>query len=559
MLGSGQGVGQSHTFAFISPVNPSYLTMHLDDKILNTLREYAQKIQHPVQIKIYGGEHPKREKLLQFLQQVSSISDLIHVVHGKTDVAVREGLTFELMADEAKSGVLFSGIPGGHEFNSFILALLQVGGSPVKLDEGLQRQIKAIDEPLMFESIISLDCHVCPEVVQAFNQMAILNPNITHEMIDGALHQSLTEERKVQGVPTVFINKKPFASGAVTVTDILEKLGDVKRRVVEPAEDASGESTTYDVAIIGGGPAAVASAIYTARKGLNVVMVAEKIGGQLNDTQAIENFISSLATTGPKLTGDLRSHLGSYPIKVREELRVAKIDGAADQPGYSIGLSTGESIQATTVVLATGARWRELNVPGEKEYIGRGVAYCPHCDGPFFKGKDVTVVGGGNSGVEAALDLAGIAKSVTILEFADTCKADQILLDKVAAASNIRVLTGIATQEILASDGHVSGMRLQRLASNDVFEHATDGVFVQIGLVPNSQFVADFVEKNPFGEILVNDRCQTSREGIFAAGDVTNVPYKQIIVAMGEGAKAGLAAFEYLLKLPSPSNEQKQL
>ncbi len=522
--------------------------MNIDAKTLDTLKSYAQKIQHPVQIRVYEGEHPKRDQLINFLQQVSSVSEHISVEHTQTGVAVREGLTFELAANGAKSGIIFSGIPGGHEFSSFVLALLQVGGNEVKMDAGLQRQIKSIDEPLSFESIISLDCHVCPEVVQTLNQMAVLNPKITHEMIDGSLHRSLTEERNIQGVPAVFLNKKPFSNGSVTITDILEKLGDIKRKPSVDTPAPSAESVTYDVAVIGGGPAAAASAIYTARKGLNVVMIAEKIGGQLNDTQAIENFISTMATTGPKLTGNLRSHIEAYQIHIREKIRVSSIDSDKASTIHKLKLSTGETLAARSVIIATGAHWRELNVPGETENIGRGVAYCPHCDGPFFKGKTVTVVGGGNSGFEAALDLAGIAQSVTILEFADTCKADQILIDKAEAAPNIDILTGIATQEILSDKGRVSGMRLMRRETNEEFEHTTEGIFVQIGLVPNSKFLNDVIETNRFGEIIVNDRCATNREGIFACGDVTNVPYKQIIVAMGEGAKAGLSAFEYLLK-----------
>ena len=523
--------------------------MNLDAKTLDTLKGYFQKIQHPVQIKVYGGEHPKRNQLIQFLQQVSSVSKHISVEHTQTNVAVREGLTFELIANGAKSGIIFSGIPGGHEFSSFVLALLQVGGNEVKMDAGLQRQIKSIDEPLSFESIISLDCHICPEVVQAFNQMAVLNPNITHEMIDGALHKSLTEERNIQGVPAVFLNKKPFSNGSITITDILEKLGTVKRKLSVDAPVPNAESFTYDVAVVGGGPSAAAAAIYTARKGLKVVMIAEKIGGQLNDTQAIENFISTMETTGPKLTGNLLNHIEAYQIRVREKIRVTSIDSDKASSGHKLNLSTGEILAARSVIIATGAHWRELNVPGEKENIGRGVAYCPHCDGPFFKGKDITVVGGGNSGFEAALDLAGIAKSVTILEFADTCKADQILIDKAKAAPKISILTGIATQEILSYKGRVSGMRLIRRATNEEFEHTTEGIFVQIGLVPNSKFLNDVIKTNRFGEIIVTERCETNLEGIFACGDVTNVPYKQIIVAMGEGAKAGLSAFEYLLKM----------
>jgi alkyl hydroperoxide reductase subunit F len=519
--------------------------MILDESILQTVRAYAEKIQHPVGFKIYGGSHAKRGELSDMLEKVASVSENLSVQYSNTDASVREGLTFEITARGEPTGVLFSGIPGGHEFNSFILAMLQAGGHTIKLDEAVQRQIRAIDRHLSFESIISLDCHVCPDVVQTFNQMALLNPKIRHEMIDGGLHQSLTDERKVQGVPAVFLDKKPFANGAVSVTEILEKIGGAPAS--PPAASEGSEPENFDVAVIGGGPAAISAAIYTARKGLKVVLLAEKIGGQLNDTLGIENFISVAETTGPKLTGDLRGHLEAYPVRIREEIRVRDL-GVRDDGKKSLLLSTGETLQASTVIVATGARWRELGVPGEKENVGRGVAYCPHCDGPFFKGKNVTVVGGGNSGVEAALDLAGIAKSVTVLEFLDEFKADRVLLEKLEATANVSSMTGIATESIEADDSGVTAMNLVRRASSEKFRHSTDGVFVQIGLVPNSAFVRDVIALSKYGEVLVNDRCETNVPGIFACGDVTDVPYKQIIIAMGEGAKAGLSAFEYLLK-----------
>lgn len=515
--------------------------MRLDEATLQTLRTYAEKITRPVTFKLYGGTHPKRAELIKMLEDVVTISDHLSLQQSRTDAPVREGLTFELLSDGEPTGVLFSGIPGGHEFNSFILAMLQAGGHQLKLDEAIQRQIKAIGRPLSFESVISLDCHVCPDVVQIFNQMALLNPLIRHEMIDGGLHEGLVREREVQGVPTVFSDKKPFANGAVSVTDILDKIG------VEPPSEAGLEeaSDSCDVAIVGGGPAAISAAIYTARKGLDVVLLAEKIGGQLNDTLGIENFISVLETTGPKLTSDLRQHLDHYPVRVREEIRVRSVE-AGDRKKLS--LSTGEVLEAKTLIIATGARWRELGVPGEKENIGRGVAYCPHCDGPFFKGKDVTVVGGGNSGVEAALDLSGIAKSVTVVEFADEFKADQVLLDKAQAAANVSLMKGIATEAIEADASGVTGMRLVRREDKESIAHKTDGVFVQIGLVPNSAFLKGTVELSKYGEVLINDRCETNLPGIYACGDVTNVPYKQIIIAMGEGAKAGLSAFEHILR-----------
>lgn len=519
--------------------------MLLDDATLQTLRTYTAKIQHPVSFKLFGGTHPKRRELIEMLEQVASLSEQLTLEHSQTDASVREGLTFELLSKGVPTGVLFSGIPGGHEFNSFILATLQAGGHALKLDPAIQNQIRGIDQPLMFESIISLDCHVCPDVVQVFNQMALLNPNIRHEMVDGALHQNLVGERKVQGVPAIFLDKKPFASGAVTVTEILEKIGAAP---VVPALPGGGSSDSCDVAIVGGGPAAISAAVYTARKGLDVVVLAEKVGGQLNDTQGIENFISSKSTTGAELTRDLREHLDAYPVRVREEIRVRSIELGEPSQSKRLALSTGEVLEAKTIIVATGARWRELGVPGEKENIGRGVAYCPHCDGPFFKGKDITVVGGGNSGVEAALDLAGIAKSVTVVEFADTFKADQVLLDKMDAAANIAGMTGIETKAIESNDSGVTGMQLVRRDTKEAFQHETDGVFVQIGLVPNTAFIKDTIQLTKYGEVAINDRCETNVPGVFACGDVTDVPYKQIIIAMGEGAKAGLSAFEYILK-----------
>lgn len=525
--------------------------MLLGDTILQTLKGYAEKIRRPVGIKLYGGLNAKRGELIEMLEKIAGISDLISFVHSQTDAPVREGLTFELIADGEPTGILFSGIPGGHEFNSFILALLQAGGHELKLDPAIQRQIKAIAEPLSFESVISLDCHVCPDVVQMFNQMALLNPLIRHEMIDGNLHQGLTEERKVQGVPAVFLDKKPFANGAVTISEILEKIGPDDQSPVEVAE---GQPEACDVAIFGGGPAAVSAAIYLDRKGVDVVMIAEKVGGQLNDTMAIENLISVAETTGAKLTSELRQQLANQPVRVREELRVLSIDPGEPGGEKSLKLSTGEILKARTVILASGARWRELGVPGERENIGRGVAYCPHCDGPFFKGKHVTVVGGGNSGVEAALDLAGVAKSVTVVEFADTLKADQVLVERAQQTENVSILTGIATQEIHAGASGVTGMRLLRKDGNEEFEHATQGVFVQIGLVPNSQFLKGVVELSQYGEVVIGDRCETSVPGVFACGDVTTVPYKQIVVAMGEGPKAALSAFEYLLQM-APMSE----
>ena len=368
----------------------------LDKKLLQTLAEYTQQMTRSVELRLYAGSHHKRSELIKMLEGVASVSPKIEFrTYEDNTIAVREGLSFELVVDQQTSGVIFSGVPGGHEFNSFVLALLQAGGSSIKLDSSLQAQIKSINEDLMFESFISLDCHVCPDVVQTLNQIALLNPRISHEMIDGGLHQGLVEERKIQGVPTVFLNKKPFSSGQINAAQIIEKL-------VEQFQTSTSaqvhDGTIYDSVVVGGGPAAASAAIYLARKGLVVATIAEKFGGQVSDTVGIENVTSISEITGTQLTHNIRKHLGDYPIAVRDSIRVKSITCPSDTTLKQLQLTTGEVLQAQSVVIATGAQWRQLNVPGEKENLGKGVAYCPHCDGPYFKGKDVVVVGGGNSG-----------------------------------------------------------------------------------------------------------------------------------------------------------------
>jgi len=519
--------------------------MTLDPQIIQTLKGYAAKLTRKVQLKLFDGEHAKRAELIDLLEQIAAISDKIEFTYSQTGFNVREGLTFEVLAEGESTGIRFSGIPGGHEFNSFILALLQAGGTPVRLDEGIQRQVAAIKQDLSFEIIISLDCHNCPDVVQTLNQFAVINPMISAEMIDGATHKAFVEEKGVQGVPTVFLNRKPFSNGKISASEILAKIADIVEIDSEPVQ---ADDTLYDVAVIGGGPAAASAAIYTARKGLKVLMLAEKIGGQVNDTIGIENLIGTPHTTGPELSKNLRGHIDSYPIKTREEVRVQALSQSDSTDHWELELNTKETLTSKTVIVATGAKWRELGVPGEKENVGNGVAYCPHCDGPFFKGKDVVVVGGGNSGVEAALDLSAIVKSVTLVEFMDSLKADQVLVEKLQNTANASILTSTATDSIEATNGKVSGMILKDRASGETHLHPTDGVFVQIGLAPNSAFIKDVLETNRMGEIVINARCETSASGIFACGDVTTVPFKQIIVSMGEGAKAGLAAFEHLLK-----------
>ena len=511
----------------------------LDKSILNTLTEYAQHMTRNVELRLYAGNHTKRTELIQMLNDVASVSPrIIFRTHEDSTIAVREGLSFELVIDQQSSGILFSGVPGGHEFNSFVLALLQAGGSPIKLDDSLQAQIKSINEDLMFESFISLDCHVCPDVVQTLNQIALLNPRISHEMIDGGLHPKLVNERNIQGVPTVFLNKKPFSSGQINAAQIIEKL-------VEQFQTSTSarvhDETLYDCVVVGGGPAAASASIYLARKGLEVATIAEKFGGQVSDTVGIENVTSISEITGTQLTHNIRKHLGDYPIAIRDSIRVKSIESAADHAVKFIHLSTGEILQARTVVIATGAQWRQLNVPGEQENLGKGIAYCPHCDGPYYKGKNVVVVGGGNSGVEAALDLAAIAKSVTILEYMETLKADQILVDQLAVRENIDIILSAAVKEVIADSKGVTGLSLEMRKTGELVTHHCEGVFVQIGLKPNSQFVRDLLQLNSGGEIMISPKCETNLAGIFACGDITDTPFKQIIISMGEGGKGWLS------------------
>lgn len=514
----------------------------LTQEILNTLKSYTANMQKTITFVLQIGEHEKRNELKKFLSDIASVSDKIFFEEKDSRQNLRSPISFLIEADNQDTGIVFSGIPSGHEFNSLILAILQASGTPLKLDAGLQNLIKNINQQLNFEVFISLSCHNCPEVVQALNQFALLNPNINSEMIDGGLFQQIINERDIQGVPSVYLNGELFANGKVTAAELIEKLMELSPTITQTEEQ--NQLPLQDVTVIGGGPAGVSAAIYSARKGLKVTLIADRIGGQVKDTMGIENLISVPKTTGPELTGALQSHLDEYDITVKEHLRVSEIEQGDIK---TLHLSSGEIIHSKTIVIATGAKWRELGVPGEKENIGNGVAYCPHCDGPFFKGKDVAVIGGGNSGIEAALDLAGIVKSVTVFEFMPELKADKVLIDQAESKSNIKILKNVATKEISATAGKVSSIVYQDRESNHEHELPLDGVFVQIGLVPNSSFLNNIVDTTQFGEVVINEKCETSASGIYACGDVTTVPYKQIVVSMGEGAKASLAAFEYLL------------
>ena len=514
----------------------------LTNDILQALKGYAANMQKKITFVLQTGAHEKRDELVTFLSDIAGVSDNLAFEERDLGDALRGPLSFLLEADGEDTGIRFSGIPAGHEFNSLVLAFLHASGTDIKLDDSLQRMVANVKDDLHFEVFISLSCHNCPDVVQALNQFALLNPRIKTEMIDGGLFQDTVKARDIQGVPSVYLNGELFANGKVTAAELIDKL-----LAFDPAiaQASAGEKLPLqDVTVIGGGPAGVASAIYSARKGLKVTLIADRIGGQVKDTMDIENLISVKKTTGPELSGALHAHMNDYDVTVKEHLKVAEVRNGQIK---TVVLSSGEEIDTKTVIVATGAKWRELGVPGEKENIGNGVAYCPHCDGPFFKGKDVAVIGGGNSGIEAALDLAGIVKSVTVFEFMPELKADKVLVDKAEQKANITIHRNAATREIKASNGKVSAIEYQDRATETVHELPLEGVFVQIGLVPNSDFLDGVVERSRFGEIVINEKCQTSEEGIYACGDVTTVPYKQIVIAMGEGSKASLAAFEYLM------------
>ncbi|NTS76214.1 alkyl hydroperoxide reductase subunit F [Catenovulum sp. SM1970] len=514
----------------------------IDNDILQALKAYTAKMEHAVSLVLQTGEHAKRDELKDFLTGVASSSDKLTLV--ERDAGLRSPITFSLEVAEQATGIEFSGIPSGHEFNSLILALLQSGGVEIKLDDSLQGIIRGVEQPLKFEVFVSLSCHNCPDVVQSLNQFALLNENISSEMIDGGEFQDIIKDRNIQGVPSVYLNGELFANGKIDTATLVDKLIEKFPGLVSKSAPQQA-LPLQDVTIIGGGPGGVAAAIYSARKGLNVTMIADRFGGQVKDTVGIENLISVSQTTGTALTGNLMNHLNDYEVMLKEHLRVTKIEKGAIK---KLHLSSGEVIESKTIIIATGAKWRELGVPGEKENIGNGVAYCPHCDGPFFKGKEVAVIGGGNSGIEAALDLAGMTEKVTVFEFLSELKADSVLVEKAEANEKITIIKNAATKQIIADNGKVVALEYTDRETDEVKRVDLAGVFVQIGLVPNSEFVDGVIDLTRFGEVIVDEKNHTSEPGIFACGDVTTVPYKQIVIAMGEGSKAALSAFDYLIR-----------
>jgi alkyl hydroperoxide reductase subunit F len=516
----------------------------LTNELLTALKGYTANMTRSVSLVLNTGEHSKRAELAKFLTDFASVSDKLTVEERDISDQVRSPISFIIEADGKPTGITFSGIPAGHEFNSLVLAVLHADSEPQKLDDQIKQLVRAIDTTLNFEVFVSLTCHNCPDVVQTLNQFAVLNDNISTEMIEGGLFQDEIEARNIQGVPSVYLNGELFANGKISTTQIIDKLLE-KHPELASASKPTEKLPLQDATVIGGGPAGIAAAIYLARKGLAVTIVADRFGGQVEDTMGIENLIGTPKTTGPKLSTDMQQHLDDYTVTKRTNARVDKIETGDIK---KVILSSGEEIDTKTIIVATGAKWRELGIPGEKENIGQGVAYCPHCDGPFFKGKDIAVVGGGNSGIEAALDLAGIVKSVTVFEFMPDLKADKVLVDQATKRDNIKILKNVATQEVIADNGKVVGLDYQDRETEEVQRADLSGVFVQIGLVPNSGFLQDVVTTSRFGEVVINERCETSVPGIFAAGDVTTVPYKQIVISMGEGAKAALSAYDYLLR-----------
>ena len=483
----------------------------------------------------YNPEHEQAQEFIGFLNNVASCSEKLSCLLTETD---NPGLEFTLLKEGVETDIKFRGIPSGHEFTSLLLAVLNADGKGKNLpDEAISRRIKALQGPVRLQTYVSLTCTNCPDVVQALNIITLLNPQITHEMVDGALYQEEVDALKIQGVPSVYANGKLLHVGRGSLGELLQKLEQTFGSA--PQTDETPIQREFDVLVLGGGPAGASAAIYSARKGLRVAIVAERIGGQVKETVDIENLISVPQTTGTELANALRTHIEHYPIEIFEERKIEKVELQGRKK--SISVIGGEVFTAPAVIISTGASWRKLNVEGEAEYIGRGVAFCPHCDGPFYQGKHVAVIGGGNSGIEAAIDLAGICKKVTVFEFADTLKADRILQEKAQSLPNVEIFTSSQTIRVEGNGEKVTGIRIKNRITNEERDYPLDGIFVQIGLAANSALFRDVLETTTSGEIKTDTFCRTTIRGVYAAGDVSNVPYKQIVIAMGEGAKAALS------------------
>lgn len=520
----------------------------LDHDLKSQLKGYLERLQRPVAIIASVDDGAKSRELLELLEDIRAQSDKVSVEVRRDDG--ERTPSFALTSPGHDVRLRFAGLPMGHEFTSLVLALLQVGGHPSKAAPALLDQVRALEGEYRFETYYSLSCQNCPDVVQALNLAAVLNPNISHVAIDGALFQDEVSAREVMSVPSIFLNGELFDQGRMSLEQIVARLdtGAAKREA-----DAIARKDPFDVLVVGGGPAGAAAAIYAARKGIRTGVAAERFGGQVLDTMAIENFISVAHTEGPKLAAQLEQHVRDYDVDVMNLQRATALVPAGADGLVEVKLENGASLKSKTVVLSTGARWRQMGVPGEDQYRNRGVAYCPHCDGPLFKGKRVAVIGGGNSGVEAAIDLAGIVAHVTLIEFDARLRADEVLQRKLRSLENVRIITSAQTTEVLGDGGKVTGLVYRDRVGGDAHRLALEGVFVQIGLLPNTEWLEGTVALSPRGEIVVDDRGQTSVAGVFAAGDCTTVPYKQIVIAMGEGSKAALAAFDHLIRSSAPA------
>lgn len=525
----------------------------LEDKLKTQLKTYLEKVTQPVELVASLADDEKSRELETLLQEISALSDQVSVRRDGDD-ARKPSFAIDRVGTDV--GVRFAGIPLGHEFTSLVLALLQVGGHPPKAGEDVLEQIRQLDGEYHFETYFSLSCQNCPDVVQALNLMSVVNPNIRHTAIDGAVFQDEVEARQVMAVPAVYLNGQPFDQGRMSLEQIVARL-DAGSEAREAERIRAKEP--FEVLVVGGGPAGAAAAIYAARKGIRTGVAAERFGGQVLDTLAIENFISVPYTEGPRLAAALEEHVKDYDVDIMNLQRAEALVPAAEPGGlHQVRLANGASLEARSVVIATGARWRQVNVPGETEYRNKGVAYCPHCDGPLFKGKRVAVIGGGNSGVEAAIDLAGLVEHVTVLEFDPKLRADAVLQNKLESLANVRVLTSAQTTEIHGDGERVNG--LTYVDRNNGQEHRLEleGVFVQIGLMPNSEWLTGTLDLSERGEIEVDAAGRTSVPGVFAAGDVTTVPFKQIVIAMGDGSKAALSAFDHLIRTPVPEGARSE-
>ncbi len=520
--------------------------MALEANIKQQLQQYLQMLREPIVLAESLDDSAGATEMHNLLTEIESMSDKITLVQEdnarKPSFAVKRSNAAQA---QKAVGIRFAGIPLGHEFTSLVLALLHTGGHPMKLEQDKIDQIAAVEGEFKFESYVSLTCHNCPDVVQALNMMAVINPNITHTMVEGGLYQDEIEDRNIMSVPTMYLNGEVFGAGRMELDEILQKI-DTGASAKE-AEKMNAKDP-FDVLIVGGGPAGASAAIYAARKGIRTGIVAERFGGQVMDTLAIENFISVKATEGPQLVTALEEHVKDYDVDVMALQQAASLT-KQDDGMIQVDLENGGQLSSKSVIVATGARWRKLGVPGEAEYQNKGVAYCPHCDGPLFKGKSVAVIGGGNSGVEAAIDLAGIVGHVTLLQRGPALKADAVLQTKLHSLSNVTVLLNAETVEIIGADEKVNGLLYLSRDTGEIKQVALEGVFIQIGLVPNTDWMQDSgVQLSPYNEIETNSHGATNVDGVFAAGDVTTTPYKQIIIAMGAGANASLGAFDYLIR-----------